>query len=231
MAVFGTCAGMIFLAAGVTEGTQPQLGVLDIVVRRNAFGRQNDSFEADIPIRGLDEPFHAVFIRAPWVEKTGSGVECWPRWTSTGDGAPGHLRCLLPQTHRRRSSIGCSRSRHRLVEGAAWLTFQMGKHQTPRRQDAPAASCSPLLADDSRSKHRSNFILHCHRSRRLCRLMPTEHEPPQRGIGAIEGAVYDLVRGYGPGSVVRPGRPTTATAAPEAPRSPATGATSVSRGR
>jgi len=75
MAVFGTCAGMIFLAAGVTEGTQPQLGVLDIVVRRNAFGRQNDSFEADIPIRGLDEPFHAVFIRAPWVEKTGSGVE------------------------------------------------------------------------------------------------------------------------------------------------------------
>jgi 5'-phosphate synthase pdxT subunit len=75
MPVFGTCAGMIFLAVGVTEGTQPQLGCLDIVVRRNAFGRQNDSFEADLPIRGLDEPFHAVFIRAPWVEKTGSGVE------------------------------------------------------------------------------------------------------------------------------------------------------------
>lgn len=75
MPVFGTCAGMIFLAAGVTEGTQPQLGCLDVVVRRNAFGRQNDSFEADLDIRGLDQPFHAVFIRAPWVEKYGSTVE------------------------------------------------------------------------------------------------------------------------------------------------------------
>ncbi|HLU52285.1 MAG TPA: pyridoxal 5'-phosphate synthase glutaminase subunit PdxT [Acidimicrobiia bacterium] len=75
MPVFGTCAGMIFLAAGVTEGTQPQLGCLDVVVRRNAFGRQNDSFEADLDIRGLDQPFHAVFIRAPWVEKYGSAVE------------------------------------------------------------------------------------------------------------------------------------------------------------
>ncbi|MFP3913547.1 MAG: pyridoxal 5'-phosphate synthase glutaminase subunit PdxT [Actinomycetota bacterium] len=77
--VFGTCAGMIFLAASVTEGSQPLLGVLDIVVQRNAFGRQNDSFEADLDIAGLDEPFHAVFIRAPWVEKTGSGVEVLAR--------------------------------------------------------------------------------------------------------------------------------------------------------
>ena len=75
MAAFGTCAGMIFLAASVTEGSQPLLGVLDIVVHRNAFGRQNDSFEADLDVEGLDEPFHAVFIRAPWVEKTGDGVE------------------------------------------------------------------------------------------------------------------------------------------------------------
>jgi len=72
---YGTCAGLIFLAGAVTDGDQPLLGVLDVVVRRNAFGRQNESFESDLDIAGLDEPFHAVFIRAPWVEKVGSEVE------------------------------------------------------------------------------------------------------------------------------------------------------------
>lgn len=75
MPTFGTCAGLIFLAASITEGTQPLLGVLDVVVRRNAFGRQNESFEADLAITGLSDPVHAVFIRAPWVEKTGAGVD------------------------------------------------------------------------------------------------------------------------------------------------------------
>lgn len=73
--VYGTCAGMIFLAGAVMEGDQPLLGVLDVVVRRNAFGRQNESFEADLEIDGMTEPFHAVFIRAPWIEKVGSDVE------------------------------------------------------------------------------------------------------------------------------------------------------------
>lgn len=72
---YGTCAGMIFLAMGVTEGSQPLLEVLDVIVQRNAFGRQNDSFEADLDIAGLDSPFHAVFIRAPWVAKVGDGIE------------------------------------------------------------------------------------------------------------------------------------------------------------
>ncbi len=76
---FGTCAGLILLAAAVTEGNQPLLGLLDVVVQRNAFGRQNDSFEADLDVTGLDEPFHAVFIRAPWVEKTGAGVDVLAR--------------------------------------------------------------------------------------------------------------------------------------------------------
>jgi 5'-phosphate synthase pdxT subunit len=72
----GTCAGMIFLAGSTSEGhDQVQLGVLDVVVRRNAFGRQVDSFEADIPVVGLADPIHAVFIRAPWIEKVGDGVE------------------------------------------------------------------------------------------------------------------------------------------------------------
>lgn len=73
--VYGTCAGMILLAASVTEGDQPLIGALDIVVRRNAFGRQNDSFETSLDIDGLDAPFPAVFIRAPWVEKVGAEVE------------------------------------------------------------------------------------------------------------------------------------------------------------
>ena len=73
--VYGTCAGLIFLAASLTEGDQPLIGALDVVVRRNAFGRQNDSFEAALDIQGLYEPFEAVFIRAPWVEKVGSDVE------------------------------------------------------------------------------------------------------------------------------------------------------------
>lgn len=72
----GTCAGMIFLASGTTgERPQVQLGVLDAVVARNAFGRQVASFEADLEVRGLDEPLRAVFIRAPWVERIGPGVE------------------------------------------------------------------------------------------------------------------------------------------------------------
>lgn len=75
MPVYGTCAGMILLASAVTEGDQPVIGALDVVVKRNAFGRQNESFEATLDIEGLDEPFHAVFIRAPWLEKVGSDVE------------------------------------------------------------------------------------------------------------------------------------------------------------
>ena len=73
--VYGTCAGMILLASSVTEGDQPLIGALDVVVKRNAFGRQNESFEADVAIEGMDDPFHAVFIRAPWIEKIGSEVE------------------------------------------------------------------------------------------------------------------------------------------------------------
>lgn len=72
---YGTCAGLIFASSTVTEGTQPLLSVLDVSVQRNAFGRQNESFETDIEVDGLDAPFHAVFIRAPWVEKVGAEVD------------------------------------------------------------------------------------------------------------------------------------------------------------
>ncbi len=76
--VFGSCAGMILLARDVLDGRpgQPLLGGLDVVVRRNAFGRQVDSFEAEIDVTGVaGGPVRAVFIRAPWVEKIGDEVE------------------------------------------------------------------------------------------------------------------------------------------------------------
>jgi 5'-phosphate synthase pdxT subunit len=77
MAVFGTCAGLILLADGLTDGRADQhsFGVIDIDVRRNAFGRQVDSFEADLDVVGLAAPFHGVFIRAPAVERAGAEVE------------------------------------------------------------------------------------------------------------------------------------------------------------
>ncbi len=79
MPTLGTCAGMIFLATGVTEGVQPQLGVLDMVVERNAFGRQIESFECDLGVANWDEPIRAVFIRAPLVHWTGDEVEILAR--------------------------------------------------------------------------------------------------------------------------------------------------------
>lgn len=69
--VWGTCAGMILLAKRIEGSNQPTLGVMDITVRRNAFGRQVDSFETDLSIAGLDRPFHTVFIRAPLITEVG----------------------------------------------------------------------------------------------------------------------------------------------------------------
>ncbi|WP_151082026.1 pyridoxal 5'-phosphate synthase glutaminase subunit PdxT [Nocardioides cynanchi] len=79
--VLGTCAGMIMLAERVEDGTPDQetLGGLDITVRRNAFGRQVDSFEGDVDFAGVEGPVHAIFIRAPWVEETGPEVEVLAR--------------------------------------------------------------------------------------------------------------------------------------------------------
>ena len=84
--VFGSCAGMILLADRLVDAApgQETLGGLDVTVRRNAFGRQVDSFETGLAFAGVEGgPVHAVFIRAPWVEKAGSGVDVLAR---VGDG-------------------------------------------------------------------------------------------------------------------------------------------------
>jgi pyridoxal 5'-phosphate synthase pdxT subunit len=78
--VYGTCAGLITVARATVEGAPPCLGLMDIVARRNAFGRQVRSFEADLEIDGLaGGPLRAVFIRAPWVESAGPRVEVLAR--------------------------------------------------------------------------------------------------------------------------------------------------------
>jgi 5'-phosphate synthase pdxT subunit len=84
--VFGTCAGMIMMAHSIIDGRPDQivLNAMDIQVRRNGYGRQNDSFEQDIDIKSFDTPFHALFIRAPIIEEVGDDVEVF----STVNGHP-----------------------------------------------------------------------------------------------------------------------------------------------
>ena len=99
--VYGTCAGLITAARETVEGTPPTLGLMDIVARRNAFGRQVRSFEADLEVAGLGPaPVHAVFIRAPWIESAGP-VRRRPRH--------------VPGPHRRRPRG--RRPRHRVPSG------------------------------------------------------------------------------------------------------------------
>jgi len=86
MPAFGSCAGMIMLADRLVDGIvgQQTFGGIDMTVRRNAFGRQVDSFETELNVRGIEGPrLHAVFIRAPWVERVGTSVEVLSRHGGT----------------------------------------------------------------------------------------------------------------------------------------------------
>jgi len=82
LAMFGTCAGMILLSTNILDGRDDQISfsAIDATVRRNAYGRQVDSFECDLSVTSLDSPFHAIFIRAPAIEELGSGVEVLASW-------------------------------------------------------------------------------------------------------------------------------------------------------
>lgn len=101
MPAYGSCAGMILLADRIIGGIEGQqtLGGLDITVRRNAFGRQVDSFEGDVVMEGIEDPeraLHAVFIRAPWVEEVGPNAEVIARVSDVGhdghgQGGPAHV--------------------------------------------------------------------------------------------------------------------------------------------
>nr|WP_295975020.1 pyridoxal 5'-phosphate synthase glutaminase subunit PdxT [uncultured Bacillus sp.] len=78
--IFGTCAGLILLAKKLAGYAEPHLGLLDVVVERNSFGRQVDSFEEELSIQGLDKPFTGVFIRAPHIVEAGENVEILARY-------------------------------------------------------------------------------------------------------------------------------------------------------
>jgi 5'-phosphate synthase pdxT subunit len=96
MPVYGSCAGMIMLATNVLDGRPDQrtFGGIDMTVRRNAFGRQIDSFESDVALDGVEPeggPFHAVFIRAPWVEKVGGSVTVLGRAGTASDDPAGRI--------------------------------------------------------------------------------------------------------------------------------------------
>jgi 5'-phosphate synthase pdxT subunit len=100
LAVLGTCAGMILCATEVLDGRPDQRGfdLIDLTVRRNGYGRQLDSFESDLDIDGLDGQFHAVFIRAPLVERVGEDVEV----LAVHDGVPvlvRNARCTVAAFH------------------------------------------------------------------------------------------------------------------------------------
>ncbi|WP_251341594.1 pyridoxal 5'-phosphate synthase glutaminase subunit PdxT [Haloplanus halophilus] len=86
--VLATCAGLIVASRDARDDRVDTLGVVDAAVDRNAFGRQVDSFEADLDVEGLDDPFHAVFIRAPVVDEVGPGVDV----IATVEGRPVAIR-------------------------------------------------------------------------------------------------------------------------------------------
>ncbi|MDM8216778.1 pyridoxal 5'-phosphate synthase glutaminase subunit PdxT, partial [Desulfovibrio piger] len=89
MPVYGSCAGLILLCKDIEDSEQPRLGVLDATVRRNAFGRQVDSFETTLPVKGLNEPVQGVFIRAPLITRVGADVDVLARVDMAPHGGTG----------------------------------------------------------------------------------------------------------------------------------------------
>lgn len=120
--VYGSCAGMILLADRLVDGVAGQrtLGGLDVTCRRNAFGRQVDSFETDLDVVGLDDPVHAVFIRAPWVEKAGGDVEVLAAVEVDGGTRPVLVRQGQVMASAFHPELTCDHRLHRLfLEGLA----------------------------------------------------------------------------------------------------------------
>jgi len=131
---YGSCAGMVLLADEVVDGLPGQrlLGGLDVTVRRNAFGTQVHSFEAALPVDGLSEPVHAVFIRAPWVERTGAAVEV----LAEVDGHPVAVRQgTLLATAFHPELTGDPRMHALFVD---LVRTSMAGRTTPRRTEGPA---------------------------------------------------------------------------------------------
>ncbi len=148
MPAYGSCAGMIMLADRVVDGIDGQvtLGGIDMIVRRNAFGRQVDSFEGDVALENVEGgPFHAVFIRAPWVDEVGPDVEVVGRVVAKS-GAGG---TIVSAGGRRSSSDGVSSS----IDGVGGLRSSVdgaGRIVAVRRGPLLATAFHPELTGDTR---------------------------------------------------------------------------------
>jgi 5'-phosphate synthase pdxT subunit len=145
MPAYGSCAGMIMLADKIVDGVagQETIGGIDMLVRRNAFGRQVDSFEGDLDLAGLDgeqqdaPPLHAVFIRAPWVESVGDGVRVLAR--VSGGAAAGRIVAVRQDNLLATSfhpELGGDDRVHRLfVSLVTGASSTIGSEQTAAREE------------------------------------------------------------------------------------------------
>ena len=145
--IFGTCAGMILLAREITDGDEPVFGLLDVSVKRNAFGRQLDSFEADlmVPVLG-DTPVHGVFIRAPAIDRVGADVDVLARLDDGRVVAVRQRNILATAFH---PELAGEPRFHRLVATMAGAFAEPDEgsgrrhHPTRRAAKAPAATAEP----------------------------------------------------------------------------------------
>jgi len=127
--VWGTCAGLIVLAQRVNDLAFPTLEALDITVRRNAYGRQVDSFEADLDVPALGElPFHAVFIRAPVISGVGAGVEVLARLSPEDSGSPVAVR---------QGTVLATTFHPEITEDTRFHRYFLGIVETARRRSSP----------------------------------------------------------------------------------------------
>ena len=100
MPIWGTCAGMIVVSQNIIEAGLPPMGLIDLDVRRNAYGRQVDSFETDLSVPALgEEPFHAIFIRAPIIQRLGPEVEMLAQLPDGGPVAARQHRVMVTSFH------------------------------------------------------------------------------------------------------------------------------------
>jgi 5'-phosphate synthase pdxT subunit len=154
--IWGTCAGMIVLARRVSDLPQPGLGLMDIVVERNAFGRQVDSFEADLTVPALgQEPFPGVFIRAPIIREAGPGVEVLARLPARPAGGPASVSGRADGLNPDGAAVVAARQGHLLATAFhPELTGDTRLHRyfldlAESRRPSPPLEVSPPLAESA----------------------------------------------------------------------------------
>ena len=195
MPVFGTCAGMILLADRIVDGIEGQetLGGLDIIVRRNAFGRQVDSFETDVDFAGLTDPVHAVFIRAPWVEAVGDGVEVLrrgrpPDRPPVGSSRSGRATLLATSFH---PEVGGDSRLHRIFVDLVPHGAYPDRSGRTRRKETVMSGHSKWAT----TKHKK-AVIDARRGKMFAKLIKNIEVAARMGGGDIGGnpTLYDAIQ-------------------------------------